>query len=115
MILTPRLMQELNIQHFIKKGTKKTAEPAAQEIPAIGKAEFRLLVKMLQAIGHDCQHDNITNKGDHIIYQHPAKTLIFKDHTLTDNTTTMYLASLTNMLEQPELKRPVWNKLKLLK
>ncbi len=80
----------------------------------LDKNEFRLLVKMLQAIGHQCTYDNINYDGKTVTYQHPQKTLAFNDITLPDTDQNMNLSSLKDLLLDATLKRPVWEKLKTL-
>ncbi len=79
------------------------------------KSEFRLLVKMLQAIGHQCQYDNIIIDGNKVTYQHPLKSLVFDDINLADDPKTMNLSRLAELITNDQLKRPVWEKLKTLK
>jgi|GEM_PF-1316006 len=80
----------------------------------LDKNEFRLLVKMLQAIGHECTYDNIQFDGQTVTYHHPKKTLVFNDITQADNDQTVNLSSLKDLLQNKTLKRPVWEKLKAL-
>ena len=87
-------------------------EPEATE--KLDKNEFRLLVKMLQAINHECQYDHIDYDGSMVKYRLHNKTLIFNDINQTDDANTMNLSSLHDLINQPELKRPVWEKLKTL-
>ena len=84
------------------------------KVVKLGKDEFRLLVKMLQAIGHECSFDQIQYDGHTVTYQHPKKTLVFNDISLDDNKQIINLSSLKNILADDTLKRPVWEKLKTL-
>ncbi|TDR20776.1 hypothetical protein [Marinicella litoralis] len=81
----------------------------------LDKNEFRLLVNMLKAIEHDCQYDFIEYDGQSVKYKLPSMTLVFADINQADDHSTMNLSSLKDILSQPELKRPVWEKLKTLK
>ena len=93
------------------------AEPQAETTAAINKIdknEFRLLVKMLKAINIDCQFDHIEYHHNCVKYHLPNITLVFDDIALTDDSKTMHLCSLKDLLLKPELKRPVWEKLKTL-
>ncbi len=80
----------------------------------LDKNEFRLLVKMLQAIKHECVYDLIGYDGKTVSYQHPKKTLVFKDIKLADTHQTMNLSSLSDLITNSALKRPNWEKLKTL-
>lgn len=82
--------------------------------PKLEKNEFRLLVKILQAIGHDCVFDKIVHKSGQVIYHHPKKALVFDDINTVDDKQTMHLSSLKDMNSNPKLKRAVWEKLKTL-
>ena len=82
--------------------------------PDLEKNEFRLLVKILQAIGHECVFDQIEHKNNQVIYHHPSKDLVFADIAVNDTQQTMHLSSLQDMNQQPALKRAVWEKLKTL-
>lgn len=86
-----------------------------QKVVKLDKNEFRLMVKMLQAINHDCIYENIQYDGKTVIYKHPIKTLVFADITLTDEGEMMHLSSLQDLLADESLKRPTWEKLKTLK
>ncbi len=94
--------------------TKEKIETPVDESPKLDKNEFRLLVKMLQAIGHECVFDNMSYDGHTVSYQLPNTTLLFNDIDLPDDAKTMNLCSLSELLIKPELKRPVWEKLKTL-
>ncbi|MCX7552609.1 hypothetical protein OS175_01860 [Marinicella sp. S1101] len=83
--------------------------------PKMDKNEFRLLVKMLKAIGHDCVFDAIAYDGKAVKYSLSEVTLIFDDINTPDTATTTHLASLHDILADDSLKRPVWEKLKTLK
>ncbi len=107
--------------HLTSKGattgpdtTEAPEPPAVQAQPKLDKNEFRLLVKMLQAINHACQFDAIEYDGQVVRYQHPKKTLVFDDINAPDNNQVMNLSSLADILKYPETKRPVWEKLKTL-
>lgn len=120
-MLNEQLINELGLMHLRHKNSISDAEPqaepappAAQTQPKLDKNEFRLLVKMLQAINHDCQYDAIAYDGQVVKYQHPKKTLVFQDINLPDNQQVMNLSSLADILKYPETKRPVWEKLKTL-
>lgn len=123
--ISPILTKELGLLVFRVKnktveteGTKQNMEPVAtppqQAAPILEKNELRLLVKILQSIGHECDYQAIKSDGDIHEYQHPAKTLRFDDVNLPDDDSTMHLAPLSAMIQQPQLKRPVWEKLKTL-
>lgn len=131
-MLTDRLINELGLlklraKHCTHNSTEILAdlEAVQQHSPEppivkqvedkLDKNEFRLLVKMLQAIGHECQYDNITIENHAVSYQHPIKNLIFNDISLPDNRQVMNLSSLADLLSNDQLKRPVWEKLKTLK
>lgn len=92
-----------------------TAKPDKMDVVKLDKSEFRLLVKMLQAIDHECTYDHINFDGHTVTYQHPKKTLVFNDITLPDSQQILNLSSLSDLLSDPALKRPVWEKLKSLK
>jgi len=90
--------------------------PATQAAaPKLDKHEFRLLVKMLQAIGHECQFDAMTYDGTIVTYQHPKRTLVFDDIKRPDDAQTMHLSRLSDLLADERHKRPVWEKLKTLR
>jgi hypothetical protein len=90
--------------------TTQTSETEAK----LDKSEFRLLVKMLQAIKVECQYDQIEYDGNVVNYHLPKTTLVFNNIDLPDDAQTINLSSLTDLLQKPELKRPVWEKLKTL-
>ena len=132
-MFSSRLINELELIPLVKKGSKTATEPAndspttnnptqaiapqaetAATINKIDKNEFRLLVKMLKAINIDCQFDHIEYHHDSVKYHLPNITLVFNDIALTDDAKTMNLCSLKDLLHKPELKRPVWEKLKTL-
>ena len=93
----------------------KKAKPHSMDVVKLDKSEFRLLVKMLHAIDHECTYDHISFDGHTVTYQHPKKTLVFNDITLPDTQQLLNLSSLSDLLSDPALKRPVWEKLKSLK
>ncbi|WP_223787097.1 hypothetical protein [Marinicella meishanensis] len=95
--------------------TPTASETATETAPKLDKNEFRLLVKMLQAIGHDCQYDAMTYDGSVVTYQHPKKTLVFDDIKRADDAQIMNLTRLADLLLDDSLKRPVWEKLKSLR
>lgn len=112
--LDQTLSEQLKIVPFRHKQSQPPeTEPPTVE-PSIDKQQLRLLVKILQAIGHHCEYQNISMHGSAIHYQHPSKTLIFDSLSKTDDQAKMHLASLAEMLTKPQLKRPVWEKLKTL-
>ena len=78
------------------------------------KNEFRLLVKMLQAINHECQYDHIEYNGKTVKYNLNSTTLVFNDINVPDAEKTINLSSLSDLLRQPNLKRAVWEKLKTI-
>jgi hypothetical protein len=91
-------------------------EPSADHHqPQLDKHEFRLLVNMLKAIGHDCRYDHISYDGQVVRYRLGQLTLVFNDLEQTDDAQHMNLASLADIISNPQLKRPVWEKLKSLK
>lgn len=99
--------------------TTSTAEiepisPSKVEQPKLDKNEFRLLVKMLQAIGHDCVYDQIHYDGKTVTYQLPNKKLVFSNINIKDSSEIMNLSSLQDLLTNQSLKRPVWEKLKTI-
>jgi hypothetical protein len=128
-MLSNKLIDELGLLRLRHKRTPvldavvtQTAdsppEKVAKEIPQtakLDKHEFRLLVKMLQAIDHDCQYDHMQYDGTVVKYQLPSITLVFGDINLPDSEETINLASLADIIANPSLKRPVWEKLKQLK
>ena len=99
---------------------KKPVEPTSTvnnrntEEVKLDKNEFRLLIKMLQAIGHECTYDHISLDGDAVKYQHPKTNLVFKSIDFPDTKDTMNLSSLKDILDDSSLKRAVWEKLKTL-
>lgn len=95
--------------------TEATVNTAPAEPPKLDKNEFRLLVKMLQAIGHECQYDAMTYDGTVVTYQHPHKSLVFDDIKRADTDQVMNLSRLSDLLLDEALKRPVWEKLKTLR
>ncbi len=103
-----------NLSHLQEEGHPLQAETPQQAAPILDKNELRLLVKILQAIGHDCDYQAIQLNGHIHEYQHPTKTLRFDDVNLPDDDAIMHLAPLSAMIQQPQLKRPVWEKLKTL-
>jgi hypothetical protein len=128
--LSPRLTQALGLIPMRRKGSQAVVQPsvseatqadsdaletaAADPAPQLDKHEFRLLVNMLKAIGHDCQYDHISYDGKQVKYRLDSLTLVFNDLSLTDDAQHMNLASLTDIIRDPKLKRPVWEKLKTL-
>ncbi len=124
-MLSDQLINDLGLLHLRPK-SHKTAEtqpvsaarpgeaPTPKSQPKLDKSEFRLLVKMLQAINHACEYDAIDYDGQIVKYKHPNKTLVFHDINTSDNDDVMNLTSLTDLLKFPETKRAVWEKLKTL-
>ena len=128
--LSPRLTEALGLIPMRRKGSQAVVQPsvceatqadsdaletaAADPAPQLDKHEFRLLVNMLKAIGHDCQYDHISYDGEQVKYRLDSLTLVFNDLSLTDDAQHMNLASLTDIIRDPRLKRPVWEKLKTL-
>ncbi len=92
----------------------ETVLPASMPKPELEKNEFRLLVKILQAIGHECVFQQIEHLENKVIYHHPNKDLIFHDITSIDDENNMNLSSLKDMNNDIKLKRAVWEKLKTL-
>jgi hypothetical protein len=133
-MFSSRLINELGLIPLVKKGSRTANEPThgsptthnnashatepqaetTTAVTQIDKNEFRLLVKMLKAINIDCQFDHIEYHHDSVKYHLPNITLVFNDIALTDDAKTMNLCSLKDLLHKPELKRPVWEKLKTL-
>jgi hypothetical protein len=93
----------------------QSATAADHHQPQLDKHEFRLLVNMLKAIGHDCQYDHVSYDGREVRYQLDQLTLVFNDLNQPDDARLMNLASLADIISNPQLKRPVWEKLKTLK
>ncbi|MCB1583606.1 MAG: hypothetical protein KDI92_11120 [Xanthomonadales bacterium] len=116
--LVPKQSQQNQLAQTIEQATTATTLQTGsfpeQSSEKLDKHEFRLLVKMLQAIGHDCQYDHIAYDGTVVKYQLPNKILVFHDISSPDNNDTMHLASLADIIANPTLKRPVWEKLKTL-
>jgi hypothetical protein len=133
--LSPRLIDSLGlIPMRLKGGTAEqpqtTPTPSAAEVtepavkaapttrteqpPQLDKHEFRLLVNMLKAIGHECQYDHIRYDGHEVRYQLDQLTLVFNDLHATDDDEHLNLASLADIIKNPQLKRPVWEKLKTI-
>ena len=124
-----QLSEELGILNLVRKNTqhnhtKITSDTDTQSIPAssskkielnLNKDEIRLLVKILKAIGHTCEHQNITVKNGITHYQYNHITLIFDDVKKPDENTVIHLSPLSTMLNDPSQKRPTWEKLKTLK
>lgn len=130
-MLTDQLIQQLGLLKLVPKGTQDSIQskqqapetvtstptkPAVPEADSVhfDKNEFRLLVKMLQAINHDCQYDLLKHEAGKVTYHYPNKTLVFDDINAPDSEQVMNLCSLTDLLHNPALKRPVWEKLKTL-
>ncbi len=131
-MFTERLINELGLLKLqAKNSSKQTATLTApksdstkadteqrtptkpdMDVVKLDKNEFRLLVKMLQAIKHDCVYDQIHFDGQVVSYEHPKKTLVFNDINLADSDQIMNLSSLKDLINEPALKRPVWEKLK---
>jgi len=105
--------KELNTSPSPQQPAKAVADNSMDELK-LDKNEFRLLVKMLQAIGHECTYDHINYDGQTVTYKHPIKTLVFNDINLADTQQTMNLSSLSDLLTHDQFKRPVWEKLKSL-
>ena len=123
MLLTDRLLKELNIHYFVRKGASLqthddgdvTTEDSAEPTPVqLNKDEFRLLVKMLQAVNHELQADLLRLENNVLTYPMALKTLIFDDVNKPDTEDQLHLASLKLLLNDPAVKRPVWEKLKSL-
>lgn len=93
---------------------KSTPSAPVMPKPELEKNEFRLLVKILQAIGHECIFDRISYKNGVVHYAHPKKNLVFGDISVQDDPQTLNLSSLKDMNEYTALKRAVWEKLKSL-
>ncbi|MCX7544110.1 hypothetical protein [Marinicella gelatinilytica] len=105
-----------------QKPSTKQPETATQAKPdkphkkdVLNKEELRLLVKILKAIGHTCEHQNIKIIDGITRYQLNDITLIFDDVNTADTSTERHLSPLSHMLKDPEQKRPTWEKLKNLK
>ena len=98
----------------ITKKPEQDLSAPIQDKPLLEKDELRLLVKILQAIGHECVHSSIIEAHGEIHYLHPNKTLVFSNLEKPDDQQFMYLAKLSDIITQPQLKRPVWEKLKTL-
>ena len=126
-MLSNKLIDELGLLRLVSKQqainhkeTADTVEVVEQvttetTAPKLDKHEFRLLVKMLQAINHDCQYDHLEYDGTSVKYHLADRTLVFHDINQPDDKQTMNLSSLTDIINNPNLKRPVWEKLKKLK
>ncbi|WP_395374342.1 hypothetical protein [Marinicella sp. W31] len=123
MLLTKRLLKELNIHYFAAKqtqsqptlqSTEQEATPVETPEVQLDKNEFRLLVKMLQAINHELQTDLLYLENNVLMYPIKDTTLVFDDVNLTDSPKQLHLASLQQLLHDPTVKRPVWEKLKTL-
>lgn len=104
----------LNPQSEERSDNHSEEQAGTNQQTNLDKNEFRLLVKMLQAIDHDCVYDNISYDGKFATYKLPKRTLVFKDINLPDDDITMNLCSLSDLITNPKLKRPVWEKLKTL-
>ncbi len=102
-------------QQVVSTSIKAADSTSSDAIPKLDKNEFRLLVKMLQAIGHKCQFEDILYDGQYVQYKHPKTILYFKDISLPDSDSVINLSSLSDLLSNDSLKRPVWEKLKSLK
>lgn len=130
-MLSNKLINELGLLRLVPKQNAVSdltvEQPVVQEVietseatsninnDKLDKHEFRLLVKMLQAIDHECQYDHMEYDGSVVKYQLPSITLVFGDINNPDNDDTMNLSSLADIIANPALKRPVWEKLKQLK
>ncbi len=112
--LTTKQAQQNNETPQSNQAVSAVVEPEPQAAEKLDKNEFRLLVKMLQAIKHECQYDHIDYDGSTVKYSLSNKTLVFNDINQPDDANTMHLSSLHDLINQPELKRPVWEKLKTL-
>ena len=95
------------------KVTSKAPQKNAKE--NLNKEELRLLVKILKAIGHTCEHQHIKIKDGITHYQLNHTSLIFDDVCKEDKDQIIHLSPLSLMLKDPEQKRPTWEKLKALK
>src|SRR5690554_3494497 len=91
------------------------AEPAVPIKHELDKEELRLLVKMLKAIGHTCEHKRISIQNNITHYLLGKTTLIFDGVNHKDSPSTLHLSPLSDMQTNPDLKRPTWEKLKTLK
>ena len=80
----------------------------------LDKNEFRLLVKMLQAIGHECVYDNIGYDNQIVTYKYKEKSLIFNNINHQDTDSLMNLSQLGDLITDTSLKRANWEKLKTL-
>ena len=124
MLLTNRLLKELNIHYFVCKQTQSqstnqpTEDIQAETVPVeavqLDKNEFRLLVNMLKAIQHDLQADQLYIENGVLMYPIKGITLVFDDVNQPDTAERLQLASLKKLLQEPAVKRPVWEKLKTL-
>ena len=114
---TPKPLEKPMAESAVAVHDAETDTPAvttADEPPQLDKAEFRSLVNMLKAINHECQYENLTYQDDHWVYQFGDKQLVFKQLDSPDDAKQLHLCTLSELISQPELKRPVWEKLKTL-
>ena len=122
------LFKHLDILPLVHKHSVLAAEPADVDKPSykpvnskeqphnptLNKEELRLLVKILKAIGHTCEHRHIRLKDGITHYQFNNITLVFDDVHKADEDRIMHLSPLSLMLKDPGAKRPTWEKLKTL-
>jgi hypothetical protein len=80
----------------------------------LNKEEIRLLVKILKAMGHTCEHQHITIQQGITHYNFNGTTLVFDDVNKADENAVIHLSPLSTMLNDPSQKRPTWEKLKTL-
>lgn len=124
-----QLIKELGILPLVPNQTKsglsqpindraqKQAETTVSNKPdeQLNKEELRLLVKILKAIGHSCEHQHINIRDGVTHYQFNGTSLVFDDVNKSDHDRIMHLSPLSLMLKDPNQKRPTWEKLKALK
>lgn len=128
MLLTEQILRELNIHLFVAKSSstpitnenqgtlQQTNQKQHTPDVILNKNQFRLLVKMLQAIDHQFDQNQLSHIGKNIIrYSMTNKVLIFDDVHNPDTNNEIHLSNLDDMISQPQLKRPVWEKLKKLR
>ncbi len=96
-----------------KEPPQADSKPVEKNV--LNKEELRLLVKILKAVGHTCEHNRISIESGITHYQLAQTTLIFDDVNHKDTSSVLHLSPLTEMQTNPDLKRPTWEKLKALK
>lgn len=103
-----------HLAHLDTNQSNETKQIASKPKERLNKEELRLLVKILKAIGHTCEHRHIHIQHGIISYTLNHMTLVFDGVDKTDEKHVLHLSPINQMLKDPAEKRPTWEKLKTL-